>query len=444
MVLGLWISLRLSRKILDGIDLLSLGTARIEKGDFSHLIPVQSQDELGKLAVSFNEMAASLLKTVQERNVARDDVLQRARQLSDAQSVARLGSWEWEIVANRIQWSDELYRILGLNPKKTSPSSEEFMSRVLPDDHEKLTAAVNESVEYGTPFNCEFQVIRESDSEIRDLHSQGKVMEDSSGVRRLVGTLQDITEQRRMHSQLMQAGKMASLGEMAGGIAHEINSPLAIIKGSCAMMEELATAEKLDRVLLKQMVMTIESTTDRIAKIVHGLRVFSRDGSNEPFEKVTVRQLMDNTLILCKTRFKSQMIELICDEYSPTLSFDGRMIELSQVLLNLLNNASDAIEREPRKWIRISFQELGKFLEIRVIDCGKGIPEHHRKKLFQPFFTTKEFGKGTGLGLSLSMRIIKNHGGELKVDPSSPNTCFVIRLPLRQQKDSSSPLPSAV
>ena len=117
------------------------------------------------------------------------------------------------------------------------------------------------------------------------------------------------------------------------------------------------------------------------------------------------------------------------DPIDETLVFQGRGTEISQVLVNLLNNADDAISKMPEKWIKLSVQNRSDWLEIRVTDSGHGIPPGDQKKLFQPFFTTKEIGKGTGLGLSISHGIVKNHGGELTLDTTSPNTCFVVRLP---------------
>ncbi|MGZ3711053.1 MAG: sensor histidine kinase [Bdellovibrionota bacterium] len=184
----------------------------------------------------------------------------------------------------------------------------------------------------------------------------------------------------------------------------------------------------------------VENTTDRIAKIVQGLRSFSRDGSKDPYQAVNLQQMIDETLSFCRERFQASGTKLLIEGEQGKLSFEGRSTEVSQVLLNLLNNANDAIADRQEKWIKVSTYEQPDWVELRVTDCGNGIPLEVQKKIFQPFFTTKAIGKGTGMGLSISIGIIKGHFGELKIDNQCPNTCFVIRLP---KKRGAAALPAA-
>lgn len=228
---------------------------------------------------------------------------------------------------------------------------------------------------------------------------------------------------------LIGSAKMSALGEMAGGIAHEINNPLAVIKSISSQMTEILSENESEKDLLKEMSETVEKTADRIAKIVHGLRVFSRDATADNFQLVSVKKLFEETASLCRERFKNHNIELIVDEPQTPLTFEGQDIQVSQVLLNLLNNAHDAISNRKEKWVRLSAVDKGETVEIQVTDCGDGIPLEIQKKIFQPFFTTKEVGKGTGLGLSISHGIIKSHHGELSIDNSCANTRFVLQLP---------------
>ena len=238
---------------------------------------------------------------------------------------------------------------------------------------------------------------------------------------------------------LIASSKMSALGEMAGGVAHEINNPLASIKNLCSQIQEVVDDDPLDRNLLKEMATKAEFTTDRIAKIVLGLRSFSRDGSKDPNQVVQIQQLIEETLSFCNERFTNDGTEVIIEDFNEALAIDGRATQISQVLLNLLNNAHDAIANFKEKWIKVSVLDGSGSLEIRVTDCGRGIPLENQNKIFQPFFTTKEIGKGTGMGLSISSGIIQSHHGELKLDPGSPNTCFVIRLPKNQEAADSAP-----
>jgi C4-dicarboxylate-specific signal transduction histidine kinase len=252
-----------------------------------------------------------------------------------------------------------------------------------------------------------------------------------------------LSKQKKLAEKINEQGatiastaKFSALGEMAGGIAHEINNPLAAIKSLSDQLQEVVDDDPLDKALIKKMAANIEKTADRITKIILGLRSFSRDGSKDPFNSVNVHQLIEETLSFCNQRFKNCGTNLIIEEFKTDLSFEGRATEISQVLLNLLINANDAIIDRQQKWIKISVYEQPEWVQIRVTDCGEGISPEIHNKIFQPFFTTKEIGKGTGLGLSISVGIVQSHQGELKIDQQCPNTCFVIQLPKRQIKTS--------
>jgi C4-dicarboxylate-specific signal transduction histidine kinase len=238
-----------------------------------------------------------------------------------------------------------------------------------------------------------------------------------------------ITEQQKV---LVASAKMSALGEMAGGIAHEINNPLAALQSISYQVNELLTEDPIEKDEVVKMTSMMIKLTERISKIVQGLRSFSRDGSIDLAHRVDVQHLVDDTLSFCGERFKAHGIQLIVESVPQGMQFEGRETEISQVLLNLLNNAHDAIAEMKEKWVRISFEDLGESIEIHVTDSGTGIPPEIQKKLFQPFFTTKEIGKGTGLGLSISFGIVRRHGGQLILDESNPHTRFVLRLPKKQ------------
>lgn len=239
-------------------------------------------------------------------------------------------------------------------------------------------------------------------------------------------------EQERSRSA--HSSKMASLGEMAGGVAHEINSPLAVIAMAAAHAREVL-AENGSKKQIDEFLERIEVTTTRIARVVKGMRTFSRDSSSDPMSMTDACALVDETLALCAERFRQHSVDFQYQGLAAALTLECRPTEISQVLLNLLNNAFDAVLPLPEKWIRLTLSGTDNDIEISVTDCGGGIPVVVREKMFQPFFTTKDVGKGTGLGLSLAMRIVSSHCGSLFVDDNSPNTRFVIRLPRRQSNE---------
>lgn len=225
------------------------------------------------------------------------------------------------------------------------------------------------------------------------------------------------------------ASKMAALGEISAGIAHEINTPLAAISMLSSQIQSLIDEDNFDMFTIKQLAERTEATTFKIAKIIKGLQSYARDANQDPLSASPLKSIISDSLALCSDVFKKSSIKVFHDEQAIDTLVNCRPTQISQVLLNLINNARDAIEEQECPWINISVEEGPENIKIRVTDSGDGIPESVREKLFLPFFTTKPIGKGTGLGLSISEKIVKSHGGQLELDPSSPNTCFVITLP---------------
>ncbi|MES2803618.1 MAG: ATP-binding protein [Bdellovibrionota bacterium] len=250
--------------------------------------------------------------------------------------------------------------------------------------------------------------------------------------------LEKLVEERtqQLESQrasIIQTAKMASLGEMAGGIAHEINTPLAVIQLMAGQLTTLVNDGELDLSTVKKLATNIETTTVRIGKIITSLRAFGRDVSDDPFQKNNLKDIVADTLSFCDQRFHFSDVQIEVSEIPAGLELECRSVQIQQVILNLLNNAFDAISNHPnKKWICIKAWQDQQNIVLTVTDSGQGIPEVVREKIMQPFFTTKEIGKGTGLGLSVASGLIRSHRGTLSLDTTCPNTCFKIIMPLKQ------------
>lgn len=247
---------------------------------------------------------------------------------------------------------------------------------------------------------------------------------------------QDITElkvaQRRLIEQEMQlvnASRLSAIGEMAAAITHEINNPLAVILGRAEMMQALLNKGQVDQATFLRLVETILTTGKRIEKIVRGMKNLAHPGrDNEPMSPASVNELLIDASELCAQRFRNHGIRLSVPSVDPELMVYCRSHEIVQVLVNLLNNAFDAIDKLEDRWVQVSVETAPEYVEILVTDSGKGIPLEHQAKLFEPFFSTKRVQYGTGLGLSISRSIMQKHAGDLRYDAESANTRFTIRL----------------
>jgi C4-dicarboxylate-specific signal transduction histidine kinase len=238
--------------------------------------------------------------------------------------------------------------------------------------------------------------------------------------------------------KLVNSAKMSALGEMAGGIAHEINTPLGTIGMVGDQIDELIAEDPIDKKMIHEMTQVISGTVQRIGGIIRGLRTFSRDVSQDRFEPIPLKRILEDTLGLCREKLKHGNVQISCDLIPDDLKVYCRAVQISQVLLNLINNACDAILPLPEKWIKVEAKKDGDFAEVFITDSGNGIPEEVRNKIFQPFFTTKDIGKGTGLGLSISRGIVDAHRGSMTLDSQCENTRFILRLPTNQADASQS------
>src|SRR5438309_1199268 len=263
----------------------------------------------------------------------------------------------------------------------------------------------------------------------------------------IMGNLQDTTAemQRREHElrdkqeQLVQAGKLATLGELTTGVAHELNNPLnniGLFVGNAVDLIELSVTDK------GQIVRELRHAMQQVRKateIISHLRTFGRAApvSREP---VSLRQVIERALSLMQEQLRLRAIEVTLELGSEEAVVLGNPIQLEQVFINLLANARDAVADSRRKAIRISGSVGSAAVEVACADTGKGIPAGLERRIFDPFFTTKEVGKGTGLGLSITYGIIKEHGGTISVSsPPAEGATFLIHLPLASDTVDTSP-----
>lgn len=238
---------------------------------------------------------------------------------------------------------------------------------------------------------------------------------------------------KKQQRSLIEQSKMSALGQMSGGMAHEINNPLAII---CSEAEELLEiAEEEGRVAKEEATsisLNIKKTSDRIAKIVRGLRVFSRQGNGDEFQECLMDTVFEEVVVMAQEKFKSQGVIFNVDrpnEIDLKYPVWGNEVQLIQVLVNLLNNAYDAVKTQKDRQINLKWSLMPDHHLIVIKDNGTGIDIKNIEKIFDPFFTTKKVGEGTGLGLSLSKSIMESHNGDLAIGELNEGAEFILKIP---------------
>ena len=326
-------------------------------------------------------------------------------------------------------------KIWGRTQESLYANPTSFLEAIHPEDKPRVAkGVVRQSVE---PYEENYRVMR-PDGSIRWVKDKAFVLKDEVGKPyRIVGIVNDITEIKmaqleleKSQAQVVASAKFAALGEMAGGIAHEINNPLAILQGNAFQLREFCHQTNASEERVKTYLDSIDRMIDRIAKIVRGLRTFSRSEKSDKFLVCDISPIFMETIQLCESKMKAKNIKM-------TISIEEKLLvdclpaSISQILLNLLNNALDAVENAATKWIRVSALRERDLVLLYVEDSGPGVPKDIRDKIFQPFFTTKDIGRGTGLGLSISKGIAEAHGGNLGLAEAGESTKFFLSLPYR-------------
>ena len=400
--------------------------------------------------------------------------------LEMASVAGNIALWDWDIQTGSLIWSDAVDRMMGTEPGTFPRTIAAWEEIIHPEDLERVNQALSSHIEHHTPYVIDYRV-RNSDGSYMDWHDTGQVYFDPSGTPiRMSGACIDITDRtknelhiRELHAQLLQNEKMASIGQLSAGIAHEINNPMGFINSNLGTLEKyvdkfdryIATLEplvqaccneqqlqsvqllrkelKLDHVLrdIRQLLEESSEGAGRVMRIVQDLKTFSRSDTAQ-VARAELHQCIDSTINIIWNQIK--YVAELKKEYGDLPKVSCNIQQVNQVFMNLLVNACHAIEANQLETlgtitVRTWADEDNAF--VAISDTGCGMSEEVQRRIFEPFYTTKEMGKGTGLGLSISHEIIKKHGGELTVvSEVGTGTTFTIRLPLNRPVSDSSPL----
>ncbi len=364
--------------------------------------------------------ASSIKRDVTERKRAAEALAQSQERLRLAVKAARMGTWQWDLRTNELTWDDGLHQIYGFEAGQRVRTYEDFMQRVHQDDREFVRSVVQGALDGSGELDYEFRVVL-PDGRVRWLADQGRVVRDQSGNgMHMTGVCLDKTERRQIEERLLQSQRMDSVGQLAGGIAHEANNMMSVVLGCADYVLQRTDLPAVVREDVDQ----IWRAAKRTAGITQQLLAFSRRQVLQPQVldlNATVRNLES---ILGRTLGETRGLRMhLASNLGPVRADPG---QLEQVLINLTLNARDAMPEggtltvETMKVVldqayaagkSVATLRPGEYVALVLSDTGHGMDRATLGRIFEPFFTTKAVGQGTGLGLSTVYGIVKQSGG---------------------------------
>ena len=380
-----------------------------------------------------------MIEDITQRKEAEKALRKTERSFQHARRLARLGVWEWNIATGKKWWSDEVYRIFGVENDGSELDHDSYLDQVHPDDADRLRRRISKCLETGENVEFEYRIIL-PDGDEKVLRATCALTTDEAGNPiSLTGATQDITESRKVEEQLRQALKMEAVGHLTGGLAHDFNNLLAIIEGYLSLLDENLREERdVSPAEARKFIGTALRAGRRGAELTHRLLAFSR---KQPLRPVIldVNMIVEGMEHLLE-RTLGEDVDLRWHLEAVDWLAEVDESQLENVILNLAVNARDAMPDGGRLTIETAEVTLddeyaqshlevtaGDYVMLAVSDTGTGMDVETLAQVFEPFFTTKEVGRGTGLGLSMVFGFAKQSGGHVAIY-SEPGTGTTVRL----------------
>jgi two-component system cell cycle sensor histidine kinase/response regulator CckA len=347
---------------------------------------------------------------------------EREELLIEAERIAHVGTWAWDMRTGNVAWSEELYRILGRDPGADAATFDNFIASIHPEDRARVKELSERAAAGDVAERADFRVVRPGGA-IREVMGLAQIFRDPQGVpHRMVGAIMDVTEGKLLEQRLVQAQKMEALGRLAGGIAHDFNNLLTVILLNVQFLRARAKEhpDRLDEVF---------HAASRAAELTAQLLAFSRRAPQRAV-RLDLNCLVTRMRSLLE-RVIGEDVEIVFEPAAASPMVLAPEAQLEQVLMNLAVNARDAMPAGGRLTIRTAVEAAGagrRNVRLSVSDTGTGMDAAMRARIFEPFFTTKAPGKGTGLGLSTVFGVVSQCGGVVDVEsePGRGSTFHVI------------------
>lgn len=361
-----------------------------------------------------------------ERNQAEAALRAAESRLAEAQRISGIGSWEWNIETDELWWSQQTYELFGMPPEAFQPTRQAVLDRMLPGDRPRVVEQIAASLAKGVPYDAEYR-IRRVDGSIQQMAGQGQVVRDAAGKPvRMVGSVQDVTNQHRQQARARRVERLAALGALAAGIAHEINNPICAawltVEAALAMANRSPPATAIDECLA-----SIASSIQRCQAVVQSVLQLARQehSAKSPSDLNQIaRQSVETTRQFAQSRGTAVTLR---ERAQPSLA-NVCASEIEQVLVNVIRNAIQA----GAGGVEISIeQEAAGWIGVIVRDNGRGIAPEDIGRIFDPFYSRGGAAETTGLGLAISHAIIVEHGGQIDVESEvGKGTAISVKLPL--------------
>ncbi len=280
-----------------------------------------------------------------------------------------------------------------------------------------------------------YEIVGNDVTRLKSLYAA--LVEKDRELQEYISALEELlARHERQKEKIAATAHLTQLGELAGGIAHEINNPIQVVQMSAEiLLDQVQRKEKLDPSIFEKNLAKILQTCTRVADIIRSMKSLSKTGSSEEFQPTNISELLELATAFYKEKFKSDAIRFEI-KIDPALVIECRPTQISQVVINLLNNAYQAALKQANPWVQIIVTDHFDSILMRFIDSGPGLSAEAKARWSQPFYTTK--ASGMGIGLSIACTIATHHGGSISYDDRAEHTTFEVRLPKRQTHDASS------